>query len=192
MVGSLSSCFAMALMAAATLAACGSTVAPSPVSPRTSQAALPGPPSPSPASVDWSAVAHAIHIPTFAPGAPCPRSTGRQISPAFGIAFGDGPVYPVGLKDGRLPVTADNGLYRAKVLWVGAPLYPGPVLIRGARLGGPGQVRFATGDSVPTTEFRLLKPGATMPAEAARASSRSSSLRSSSPGIDLAACSWDR
>lgn len=89
------------------------------------------------------------------------------MSAAYGIAFGDGPVYPVGLTDGVLSTDALDGMYRQKVLWVSAASYQGPVLIRGTRLGGPGVVQFSHGDSVPTTEFRVLEPGAASPDEEA-------------------------
>lgn len=76
-------------------------------------------------------------------------------------------MYPVGLADGQLSVVSSNGQYLAKVLWVSAPSYQGPVLIRGTRLDGPGVVQFASGDSVPTSEFKLLEPGASSPGEEA-------------------------
>ncbi|PZR94640.1 MAG: hypothetical protein DLM69_12315, partial [Candidatus Chloroheliales bacterium] len=37
-----------------------------------------------------------LALPSLAPGAGCPTSTGKQVSPDFGLALGDGPVYPVG------------------------------------------------------------------------------------------------
>ncbi len=76
-------------------------------------------------------------------------------------------MYPVGLPDGLLSITARDGLFLQKVLWVSAPAYQGPVLIRGARLDGSGVVQFATGGSAPTSEFKLLEPGASSPGEGA-------------------------
>jgi hypothetical protein len=89
------------------------------------------------------------------------------VSAAYGNAFGDGPVYPVGFTDGVLSMAASDGRYLQKVLWVSAASYQGPVLIRGVRLDGPGVVQFSHGDSVPMTEFKLLEPGATSPNEEA-------------------------
>jgi hypothetical protein len=89
------------------------------------------------------------------------------VSAAYGIALGDGPVYPVGFRDGVLSTYASDGMYVQKVLWVSTASYQGPVLIRGTRLDGPGVVQFATPGSVPTTEFKLLEPGATSPGEEA-------------------------
>lgn len=121
----------------------------------------------SPTAVDWAALARAVRIAQLAPGAPCPRSSGHQVSSDFGIALGDGPVYPVGLEGGVLSTVARDGMYLQKVLWVSAPSYQGPVLIRGTRLDGPGVVQFSTGGSVPTTEFKLPEPGATNAGEQA-------------------------
>jgi hypothetical protein len=90
------------------------------------------------------------------------------VSAAFGLALGDGPVYPVGLDaNGVLSTVTRDGVYLQKVLWVSAPSYQGPVLIRGSRLDGPGNVQFATGSAAPTNEFRLLEPGASSPGEGA-------------------------
>ena len=134
--------------------ACQSTV----VSSATVQARSPV--SITPAAIDWAALARAVQIPHLAPGAACPRSSGRHVSAAYGIALGEGPVYPIGLADGVLSTYAVDGTYRQKVLWVSAASYQGPVLIRGARLDGSDVVQFSTGDSGPTSEFRLLEPGA--------------------------------
>jgi hypothetical protein len=77
----------------------------------------------------------------------------------FGIALGDGPVYPVGLEGGVLAMVAHDGNYLQKVLWISAPSYQGPVLIRGTRLDASGVVQFSTGGSGPTPEFKLPEPG---------------------------------
>jgi hypothetical protein len=46
----------------------------------------------------WIALAsRPLHLPRIAPGATCPRSAGGVVNPSFGVAYGDGPVYPVGL-----------------------------------------------------------------------------------------------
>jgi hypothetical protein len=69
------------------------------------------------------------------------------------------------LPDGVLSVVFRSGLYLQKVLWVSTPKYQGPVLIRGARLDGPGAIQFAVGYAEPAAELRLLEPGARSPLE---------------------------
>jgi hypothetical protein len=68
--------------------------------------------------------------------------------------------------DGVLSAVLRDGLYVQKVLWVGAPTYTGPALIRGGRLGGGGSVQFALGDSIPEPELRLTAPTASSGAAA--------------------------
>jgi hypothetical protein len=52
-----------------------------------------------------------------------------------------------------------GSLWRAaQVTWSSAPSYTGPVLIRGAELGGTGAVGFGEG-RVPYDELQLLAPG---------------------------------
>lgn len=87
------------------------------------------------------------------------------MSKAYGAGLGAGPVYPVGFADGLLFVVAEGGVYRAKVLWVSAATYAGPVLIRGARLDGHGPVQFSAGNTQPVEQLRLLQPGAFSPDE---------------------------
>ena len=82
------------------------------------------------------------------------------MSPAFGAGLGNGPVYPIGLLNGQLGVVVDPEGLLAKVLWVASASYSGPVLIRGGRLGGAGAVKFGTGSTLPTDEFRLTEPTA--------------------------------
>jgi hypothetical protein len=124
-----------------------------------------------------------LHLPALARGALCPVS---QPDPAvdfslYGVArgIGDGPAYPVGMASGALTFApAANFGSRAwggqKVLWVVLPSYLGPVLIRGARLDGSGDVRFDLGN-VPPKE--LLIPRAT-----ADSRQRASYTRLKAPG----------
>ena len=109
------------------------------------------------------------------PGAECPRAHPRQVNPDFGAAIGDGPAYAAGFgNDGVLnvsfPAATETPFYGsewsgAKVLWIVDPTYTGPLLIRGGRLDGPGQVRFETGAEPP---FELRLP--TLPAPSSSAS----------------------
>jgi hypothetical protein len=117
--------------------------------------------------IDWATLARPLRLPELAAGGTCPRSSGRQVSPAFGVAFGDGPVYPVlGSTESLIEPLAFDGRYRAKVLWVSSSSYQGPVLIRGARLDGAGVVEFTT-ESGSTSELRLLRATATSEGEEA-------------------------
>ena len=90
-----------------------------------------------------------LHLPTLAPSAPCPVSPAREVSPSYSLALGPGPVYPVGL--GAEATLSFGGAHFPppwtgnKVLWVTAPRYRGPFLIRGHQLDGPWWVGFEPG-----------------------------------------------
>ena len=152
----------------AAVVGCASTVTPKPTadqlsSPSPTTTATPR--GSSSAAVDWTSLATAMRMPTIGT-ATCPRSIGHVVSKAYGIGLGDGPVYPVGVfTDGVLLVVAEGGTYRAKVLWVSDASYAGPVLIRGARLDGPGPVQLSAGNIQQVEQLRLLQPGAFSPDE---------------------------
>jgi len=109
-----------------------------------------------------------LHLPALAVGAPCVTTKGSQVSPDYGIALGNGPVYPVGLgAEGVLEYAPSQNFESSdwggqKVLWVVSPAYHGLVLIRGGRLDGAGldgagEVRFQRGDIPPAVlEFDAL------------------------------------
>ncbi len=88
-----------------------------------------------------------LHLPHLAPGAACPRSTGRIVNANFGPAYGDGPVYAaIGGTDGTVHIGNSqqvNGWYALKVLWITDPRRE-KTLIRGRQIDGPRQVRFDT------------------------------------------------
>jgi hypothetical protein len=93
----------------------------------------------------------ALALPVLAEGEKCPVSSERSISPEFGPALGDGPVYPVGVPHGLLqfiyPAEETQVWYPSdwggqKVLWVADPKYHGPILIRGGRIDTPGRLGF--------------------------------------------------
>ncbi len=102
-------------------------------------------------------------------GAECPRAHPGQVNPDFGPAIGDGPAYAVGFTaDGVLnvsfPAATETPFFGsewsgAKVLWIVNPTYTGPLLIRGGRLDGSGQIGFETGTE-PPFELRLPTPTA--------------------------------
>jgi hypothetical protein len=117
----------------------------------------------------FASLARALRLPVLAAGEACPRTSGRQISDAFGPAFGDGPVYPVFGSDENViqPLAIDGG-YRATVLWVSDATYQGPVLIRGAQIDGAGVIKFAAEESPSTSsDLRLLHASVTSEGEPA-------------------------
>src|SRR5512140_1752863 len=97
-------------------------------------------------------------------GAQCPRALPRQVNRDFGPAIGDGPAYAAGFDSNGIlnisfPAPTQTPFYGsewsgAKVLWIVDPAYRGPLLIRGGRLDGSGQVRFEDGRE-PPPELRL-------------------------------------
>src|SRR5919201_5490086 len=105
-------------------------------------------------ATDWQALHRPLHLPTLAPGRPCPLSRYapeiKQEKYGTSGAIGRGPVYP--LLPSRLllaqfrPEEWGRGPWAGqKVLWLVGPEYKGPVLIRGRRLGGWQGMRFDRG-----------------------------------------------
>jgi hypothetical protein len=94
--------------------------------------------------------ARPLRLPSLAPGGSCPVSLSATFpGSAVGAGAGDGPVYPVtGAGWIGLGPAGAEGLRPGKILWLARPDYAGPAVIRGVRLDGPGDVRFATGESV--------------------------------------------
>jgi hypothetical protein len=113
-----------------------------------------------PAGDAWAALrARPVKVPTTAPGSRCPITPAKIVSPDFAPALGDGPVYPVGLYEGVLAYINEPSLFPApwggqKVLWIAAPSYKGPILIRGHQVNGPNELRFVAG-AAPPDELRL-------------------------------------
>lgn len=108
---------------------------------------------------EWAALrARPLKLPALAPGSPCPATPGQVVAPEYGPALGNGPAYPVGLgTEGVLSLAGaleEGGWYYAKVLWVSAPAYSGPVLVRGKQLDGPNDLRFESGPD-PAAERQL-------------------------------------
>jgi hypothetical protein len=101
-----------------------------------------------------------LRLPTLGNGGDCPTEPGRTVDPAYGAAVGKGPVYAAALGTDSTLLFSPPKRFESrswggnKVLWLVAPDYRGPVLIRGRRLDGPGLVRFDEGD-VPPAQIRL-------------------------------------
>ena len=120
------------------------------------------------ASDPWAKLRRPLHIPRLASGAPCPVTAAARPSRYYGVVLGRGPAYPAsGWRDGTLsffyPVRPSQDWYPSdwsgeKVLWIVAPRYRGPLLIRGRQLDGSNLVRFDDG-SLPPIELRMPAGG---------------------------------
>jgi hypothetical protein len=122
------------------------------------------------AGSDWTRLRRPLHLPTAPAGAPCPVSKGvraRTLSKDFGsaLALGPGPVYPVvdtSPRTGAIPaqsVSGRKGFFTYKVLFITAPRYRGPVLVRGRRLDAGGGLSFGFSHGAPLAELRISGGG---------------------------------
>jgi hypothetical protein len=103
----------------------------------------------------WSELAaRPLQLPIVTTGSECPITPTTQLSSATGALAGSGPVYSVGNVIAYGARNSD-GIFPAKVLWVAAPDYPGPALIRGRQLDGPGGVFFSNSRKVTELRFEL-------------------------------------
>jgi hypothetical protein len=102
-----------------------------------------------------------LQIPTIAPGAPCPVSEANpRIWGRASPGLGPGPVAPVLLGEHATLHYYRRGFHGShwgggKVLWVSAPEYNGPILIRGGRVDGSGGVGFSIDNRLPLVELQL-------------------------------------
>ena len=143
------------LVAALGLVTCTVSPAPSPSAPsptaRVDADVLP----PVAEEQTWSELAaRPLQLPKLTPGSECPINPTTQLSSATGALAGSGPVYSVGNVIAYGSKMSD-GIFPAKVLWVAAPNYPGPALIRGRQLDGPGGVFFSNSRKVSELRFEL-------------------------------------
>jgi hypothetical protein len=117
-------------------------------------------PIPTQSADEWAALRQRpLRLPAVEPGGPCPTAPGgRQVASEFGLALGDGPLYPAGFDErGVYDYTGaiqEGGWYLLKVLWIGDPSYKGAALVRGRQVDGPGELRFNEGAN-PSSELRL-------------------------------------
>lgn len=103
-----------------------------------------------------------LNLPAISSGSPCPVTPGKEVSPNYGIALGNGPVYPVGLGANATAyfggAQQDGGWYYVKVLWIGNRSYSGPVLVRGREIDKPNELGFGLGSAVqPPTRLKELQ-----------------------------------
>jgi hypothetical protein len=114
-----------------------------------------------------------VRVSSLAPGAPCPTTPPSgdlsTLAPGnVGTAFGRGPVYPVLARAAEraeilfeYPPPRDSVFYGSKwsgqkVMWILAPPFLGPAIVRGRQLDGPNELRFDSG-LVPPRERRLRR-----------------------------------
>jgi hypothetical protein len=133
------------------------------------------------ATADWTSLAQRpVHLPTLAPGAKCPvtfwqpaaklDATDFSSSSSY-FAFGPGPVYPIIYQFDPTSRTvhpsrdAVSGWIFDKVLWLIAPSYRAPALVRARRLNPPAPVSFFQGRAgSPTQTAELRIATASLPA----------------------------
>jgi hypothetical protein len=110
-----------------------------------------------------------FHLPARPPHARCPVSApGKQVSPDFAPAIGEGPLYAISLfslaRTGTLPFDyppRPGGLFAGSawggqvLKWLGDPSYTGPVLIRGRRLRDRYRLGFGSGTFFAYSEMQL-------------------------------------
>ena len=118
-----------------------------------------------PSPVVAGALRRPLKIPTLESGSPCPVSEANpEVWSRRAPGLGPGPVAPVGLgTTGVLRYRPFAGSHWSgqKVLWVAAPGYLGPILIRGAQVDGAGGVGFnVSGGGPPLAELRFPAGGA--------------------------------
>jgi hypothetical protein len=98
-----------------------------------------------------------LHLPRLRKGQRCPKTRGRPANAftPFGtaIAVGKGPAYPLidsfpayqpNTETGVVHYgsSKSGGWHYIKVLWIVAPIYKGPLLIRGRQIDGSGPLKF--------------------------------------------------
>jgi hypothetical protein len=122
--------------------------------------------------LSWTVLAaRPLHLPAVAPGVPWPRSTAASVDPAYAPASGPGPVYVVLLEDrasGAVVYDAHESAldaeswYHVKMLWIAAPSYRGPALVRRRQIDGEATLEFATPPQAPVSALQLAaETGAT-------------------------------
>lgn len=108
-------------------------------------------------------LARPLDLPNVEPGEPCPITPGRDASPAVASAGGAGPVV-ISAASGYVPLWPDPeapGWFGTKIAWSIEKAVPGPVVLRGARIDGPGLLRWSDppGRSPDWIEFEALLVG---------------------------------
>jgi hypothetical protein len=110
----------------------------------------------------FAALRRPLQLPRLAPGEACPTTEPHYVVGGVAPGLGAGPVYRIGdtTTTFEYPPAKNSGFAGSswggeKTLWVAAPRYRGPVLIRGSQLDGPNELRFNHGDGAASRELRL-------------------------------------
>jgi len=109
--------------------------------------ATPTPLSDSDATVFAQLTARPLHLPTLRKGEACPRTPSTPIPINVAPVLGNGPLYPsVGFANATIvydPQRVEaNGTLPWKTLWLSAPIYHAPSIIRGEQIDGPKTMEF--------------------------------------------------
>lgn len=157
------------------LTACRGAIAVAPSPPATAQPPTPTAVAAPTSAAVWDRLAQRpLRLPTLPAGAACPVTPWQpasQLVPGdFGpsyLAFGPGPIYPLiyhfdprqrAVPFAALPAFAE-ARKQDKILWIAAPTYRQPALIRGHQLGGSQSLQLASGEAGPAPALRF--PAAT-------------------------------
>jgi hypothetical protein len=123
-----------------------------------------------PGAVPRKLLERPLRLPRVAPGATCPKSRGRVVTTKWfnGVAFGRGPVRLLvamqnesNLIAGTVDVTASDtpGWEAFKTLWISAPSYQGPFVVRARLIDGSGRIALLGGA---TSGPLVVPPGPTV------------------------------
>lgn len=116
---------------------------------------------------EWQTLAaRPLTLPTLAPGAACPAAQGRDVQASYGVAIGSGPVYIVGMgTDGVLHAVGPTpGVHDIRswgyqfALFIIAPTYDGPALVRGRQLSDGAPLLFNGGVDQMKSGFTMTTP----------------------------------
>jgi hypothetical protein len=112
-----------------------------------------------------------LKLPHLSAEASCPVSTVHRSVPKVAIAVGEGPVFAVlGMSEAPpapgsvVHYETEEGasfrdLYAVKALWAVSRDHPGPVLLRGHQLDGPGDLFFQKSEGDPVEPFLAIPAG---------------------------------
>jgi hypothetical protein len=104
-----------------------------------------------------------LRFPSLNPDGTCPVSMRHVVSDQFSPALGPGPAYPA-IFDEQSTLHYGGAAFPPpwtgqKVLWIVAPSYRGPILIRGGQIGGKWWVGFDGFQSRPWSEMHVRGTG---------------------------------
>lgn len=124
-----------------------------------------------PSTDKWAVLHRPLALPAMRAGEACPRTVNHcMVSPSAGFALGSSPVYAtlpfIGAANLDMQRPSTSGWYGIKAVWWVEPYKADhPILVRGRRLDGEGEVRFTGGTlggtpEDPVAELRLAGPNA--------------------------------